>query len=231
MELVGALCENPGFYPNSTNNHQIPTTSCSLCYVWTVSSLRLVSLHNVSKYQILSAFFYNTINKYYISAVVVAAWYFLFSLPWAPRHRPSWRDNASKAVTAQFTLVVLFRLWVQYPMWTTKPSRPCHCAWFLFYCSGFSPWLWDLNETRGVFPVFKIPQIELLLRSRICQHLSWYLMCFVRTLSNLKSWWASQSLSAKMLTLFLCVDHLLVPATCDWASALWLQQHSGPSLL
>ena len=31
MELVGALCENPGFYPNSTNNHQIPTASCSLC--------------------------------------------------------------------------------------------------------------------------------------------------------------------------------------------------------
>ena len=60
MELVGALCQKHGFYPNSTNNHQIPTTSCSLCQVWTISSLRLVSLHDTSKYQVLVVFFYNT---------------------------------------------------------------------------------------------------------------------------------------------------------------------------
>ena len=181
MELVGALCQKHGFYPNSTNNHQIPTTSCSLCQVWTISSLRLVSLHDTSKYQVLVVFFLILILQIFSSSCYVV--FFCFHCL-EPRHRPSWRDNASKAVTAQFTLLVLFRLWVQHPLWTTKPSRPCKCAQFLFYCSGFSPWLWDLDETRGVFPVFKIPQIELLLRSRICQQLSWYLMSFVQTLEQ-----------------------------------------------
>ena len=88
MELVGALCQKHGFYPNSTNNHQIPTTSCSLCQVWTISSLRLVSLHDTSKYQVLvcSFFFIIQILQIFSSSCYVVFFCFHCLEPRATAH-------------------------------------------------------------------------------------------------------------------------------------------------